>query len=252
VRLGQAVDDDRLLLHLLADVGHVGKRKAVVHHLLVDVVAHDDDVLAPEHLREGLQLIEGVGRARRVRGAVEDEGLGPRGDGLPELFRRQLEAFRLRGVDDDGRGVGQQHDVRVGYPVGRRDDHLVAPSEEDLGHVVQGVLRPGGHDDLGSPVGEAVVPAELFDDGVLELVDAADRGVLREPLLDGADGGGLDVVGRVEIGLPRAEADDVAPLLLEGLGLHRHRQRGRRPQHFRQGSELHGAYLLADGVGYFS
>jgi hypothetical protein len=49
-----------------------------------------------------------------------------RGDGRFQLHRGDLEALVDAGFDDDGLAVGQDHHVRVGYPVGGGDDDLVA------------------------------------------------------------------------------------------------------------------------------
>jgi hypothetical protein len=49
----------------------------------------------------------------------------------------------------------------------------------------------------------------------LQLGDAVDGGVFRLARIDRGHGGLLDVVGRVEIGLPRAQADHVLALRLE-------------------------------------
>ncbi len=71
-------------------------------------------------------------------------------------------------------------------------------------------LPPGADVDLRRRVGQAVLARELGDDGLLELGHAVDVGVFGLAALDGGDGGVLDVVGRVEVRLAGAQADDVA------------------------------------------
>ena len=77
-------------------------------------------------------------------------------------------------------------------------------------HVVDGLLRAGRDEDLGSRVLEPVVAPELGRDRVLELGGALDRRVTREPAADRRDAGIRDVHGRVEIRFADAKPDDVA------------------------------------------
>jgi hypothetical protein len=92
---------------------------------------------------------------------------------------------------------------------------------------VERVLAADVRHHLRTLVGEGVVACELRDYGVLQLVGAADGGVLRHPALEGLLGRGLDVGGGVEVGLARGEVDDVAPLLAQRRGLGRHGERRR-------------------------
>src|SRR4029078_1722409 len=95
--------------------------------------------------------------------------------------------------------------------------------------VVETWCRAGADDVLARLVVEAVLALELAGDCRLELRDAVDRGVLRRlAALDRRDRSPLDVVGRVEIRLPRPEPDHVTAGRLEGTRLVRDRDgRGR-------------------------
>ena len=126
-------------------------------------------------------------------------------DGL-ELGGRDLELLIGPGVDQDRGAAGQQGHVRVGDPVGRGDDHLVARVQDRLGQVVEALLAAAGDQDLVRLVLEAVVALELGDDGLLELRRAVHRRVLGEAVVDGRDGGLLDVIRGVEVRLPGARA----------------------------------------------
>jgi len=61
------------------------------------------------------------------------------------------------------------------------------------------VLAAAGDDDLVARVVQAVVALELGPDGILQLGDAVGGRILGEPLLEGLDGGGLDVGRGVEV-----------------------------------------------------
>ena len=115
--------------------------------------------------------------------------------------RRQLEAVLELGLDDDGLGASEQHDVGIAHPIGRRDDHLVARVERRQQRIVEHLLAARADGDLRRLVAHAVLALELLDDRALELGDAVDRGIFGLAALDRLDRRLLDVVGRVEIGL---------------------------------------------------
>src|SRR4029078_6619986 len=95
--------------------------------------------------------------------------------------------------------------------------------------VVETWCRAGADDVLARLVVEAVLALELAGDCRLELRDAVDRGVLRRlAALDRRDRSPLDVVGRVEIRLPRPEPDHITAGRLDGTRPVREREgRGR-------------------------
>ncbi len=118
-----------------------------------------------------------------------------------------------------GLPLAEQHDVRIGHPVGRRDDHLVAGIEGGHQRVVDGLLAAAADGDLLGGVVEVVLPLELGADRLAQRRGAGDRGILGLAAIDGGLSRRLDVVGGVEVRLAGAEADDVAAggLQLGGL-----------------------------------
>ena len=72
------------------------------------------------------------------------------------------------------------------------------------------MLASHGNQDLVRCVLDVVVAPEFVGDRLPELDDPVHRGVLGETLLDSLDRRGLDVLGRVEVGLAGPQADDVA------------------------------------------
>src|SRR3569832_1092907 len=81
------------------------------------------------------ELLAGVGDTGRVRRAVDDHEPSHRRDGCLELRRRDLEFLLNARINDDGYAVGQHHHVRVGDPVGRGDDDLVARIQQGLHQI---------------------------------------------------------------------------------------------------------------------
>ena len=226
VGLRHAVDDDRLLLDILAERGEARELEAVEDEAGVDLVGDDVDVLALHDLGQGQELVLTVSAAGRIGRVVEDEGLGRRGDRGLERLGGQEEAVLLAGRDYDGLALGQRDALGVGHPVGRGDDDLLALVDEGLDEVEEGALGPGGDDDLLGRVFDPEVLLEALGDGLAQGEDAVAIGVSCEVVADGLDPGLLDVLGRREIRLADAEVDDVDALGLHGLGLGRDLQGG--------------------------
>ncbi len=182
--------------------------------------------VAHEHVGHGLQLGLGVGGARRVRGAVEQQPLRLGRDRLFELLGHELEAVVLRAGHGNRRAFGQLHHVGIAHPIGRRDDHLVAGVERGQERVEQHLLAAGGGDDLLGRVVEIVLALELGRDRLLQRRRAAHIGVARLARIDRLLRGLAHVRRRVEIGLAGAEADHVLAGRLERARFHRHAHRG--------------------------
>ncbi len=154
-----------------------------------------------------------VGRGHRAGGvgrAVDEDGLGPRGDRGGDLL--EVEAEVGVGVDQHRGPAGQGDEVAVHHEIGVEDDHLVAGVDDAAEGQEQGARGARGDQDL------AVGVAELGVDGGLDLApklgDALGDGVGVEAVLDGVDRGGLDGSGDVEVGQADREVDRV----LHGLG----------------------------------
>src|SRR6185503_18258299 len=89
-----------------------------------------------------------------------------------------------------------------------RDD-LVAGFEQRERGVEQCLLAAGAEDDLGFLVIDSVIQAVALADRAAELGDAGHRRVLAEVPVNGVSGRGLGGLEGREVGLPRAEVDDL-------------------------------------------
>ena len=145
----------------------------------------------------------------RIGRTVNDEQTGPGRYGRLKLFRGDLESRFDTCPDDDGFPVCQPDHIRVGNPVGGRDDDLVAGVEQCLGQVEETLLATAGDEDLIRPVFQTVVTAEFRYNRLLEFSGSVNGGVAREPGVDRLYGGGPDMVGRIEIRFAGTEPDDV-------------------------------------------
>jgi len=108
------------------------------------------------------------------------------------------------------------------------------------------LLAAAADGDLRRLVGKAVLALELLGDGALELGDAVDGGVFCLAALDRLDRRLLDIVGRVEVGLAGAKADDVEArrLQLARLAGNGHGRRGLDP--FERAGDQSHVDLLED------
>jgi hypothetical protein len=132
---------------------------------------------------------------------------------------RDLVIVFRRGRDDDRFRADELGHFGIAQPVGGRDDDFIARIERGQHGVETGMLRAAVDDDLGRLVIEPVVGLELFADGGAQFRNAGGRRVLGEPGVERSHRRGLDVLGRVEVGLAGAEADDILAFGLHGLGL---------------------------------
>ena len=137
-----------------------------------------------------------------------------------ELLDRHLEAGLLGGVDDLRHAAGEGDRLGIGRPVRRRDDHLVAGIAQRGEGGEHGVLAAVGDEHLRGRALEAAVAQRLGGDRLAQLGQPG-RGRVAVVARVGARrrGGGDDVLGRREVRLPRAEADDVLAGGLQRLGL---------------------------------
>ena len=113
------------------------------------------------------------------------------------------------GRHDDRLGLGQQHHVRVGNPVGRRDDDLIAGIEHGLAHIVEALLAAAGNQYLVSRIVQPVVAFEFRYNGFFKCRGTVNRRIAGEAVLDGLDTSGLDVVRCIEVRLAGAESDNI-------------------------------------------
>ena len=168
--------------------------------------------MTKQDLAERLKLVLRIGGAGRVVRAVQDEEPGSRCDCRLELRGGDLVAIFGTAIWKDRHAVRQQDHVRVGHPVRSRNDGFIAGVHHRHDHVVNGLLRAGGDQYLGSRVVESVVAAKLGCDRVLQLRRSFDRRVTRKAAANRGDARVRNVRRRIEVRLADAQPDDVAPL----------------------------------------
>jgi hypothetical protein len=159
-----------------------------------------------------------VGGARRVGGRVQEHPSGPRRDGRLQLLRRQAEAGRGVAGDQNGLALADLDNVRIGGPIGRRNDDLVARIERRHHGVEEDLLGAGRDRDLVQLVGQRVLALEFLADRLLQFRRAVECGVFRFAAVDRIRGGLLHVFRRVEIRLTGAEDDHRLAFALHGGG----------------------------------
>ena len=232
VGLGDTVDDHAAVAQLRHDDGHGDVARVAVHEVLVDLVGDHPDPGVGGPAADGLDLVGRVHGTGRVGGRGEDQRAGVARAGRLQLLER--DAPPRRGGRRHGHdGAARQLDLLgVADPVGRGQQHLVARVDQRLERRVERVLAAVGHHHLGRVAVEAEVAGGLVGDRLAQLRQARGGGVVVQALVGGGLGRGLDDVrGRREVGLARAEADDVLALRAQGTGLGVDRQRrglGRR------------------------
>ena len=225
VGLGYAVDDDHAVLQF-GELGHRGVLTDVVD-VLINLVGQDDDALvAQQDVLQSLQFLAGIDGTRGIAGRTEDEGAGARCDGGLQLLRCNLEVLLDAGLHDHGRTVGQEHHLRITYPVGGGDDDLVALVHQGHDGVADALLGTVGTENLGRCVVHAVLALQFVHDGLAQAGIAGDGRVAAPVVADGLDGGLLDVFGRVEVGFAHTHVDDVDALCLQFAAALAHGQRG--------------------------
>ena len=158
---------------------------------------------------------DGAGRVRR---RIEDDGLGARRDGLLDGVGSDAEVFGLVGFEIDDLAAAVLDDVLVGDPVGDGQDDFVSVIDEHLEGIEKRELAAGSEDRFVGRVVGAEVAGVALDDGFAHLGDAGDDGVAREVLVDGLDGGVLDVARRGEVGLAGSEVDQLGALCAQSGG----------------------------------
>ncbi len=228
VRLGHPVDHDAGVRDLRHLHGHRGEQRVAVDEVLVDLVGDDPDPLLRGPLADRSDLIGGVDGPGRVGGGDEDEQLGVGGQCFVEVGHRYAVPRVLCGGDDHRHAAGQPDRLRVGGPVGRGQQCLVAGVEQRGEGVVERLLAAVGHEHLVRVDVVVGVPLGLRGDGVTQCRKAAGGRVpVHGGVLAGGPGSLDDVVRGREVGFARAESDDRAPRGFESLGLGVHGEGGR-------------------------
>ena len=204
IGLGDAVHHDAPLGHAGAEHRQRPGLGVVVDEVLVDLVGQHPQPVLLDPGADGPDLVGGVDRPGRVGRRDEEQHLGLRGASSLELLDGDLVVVGLVGDHRDRDAAGELDRLGVRRPVRRRDDHLVAGVEHRGERLVDGLLPAVGDDDLAGLHGVPAVAQRLVGDRLLELGQAAGRGVavvLR--VAAGLNSGLDDVVGSREVGLAR-------------------------------------------------
>ena len=131
---------------------HGGKRRefdTIIADVFVDIVRQGPDLrMFQQHIRQPAQFVRRIGRAGRVARAVQHQPFGLWRDGGFELFRRHLEISLCGTFDKNRHAAVQPGQVRIGHPVGRGHDDLVAVIHRGGEGVEDDLLATGANGNL--------------------------------------------------------------------------------------------------------
>ena len=185
----------------------------------VALVEEQIDATLVGEVDDALEVFAGDDGAGGVRGRIENDRLGARGDGGFDGVGGDAEVFGLTGFEEDNLAAGVLNDVFEADPVGDRQDHFVAVIDEDLERVEERVLSAGREDGFVDAVVRTEVAGVPLDDGFAHVGDAGNDGVAREVGLDGDDGSVLNMARRGKVRFARTEVDEVDALGAQFGGL---------------------------------
>src|SRR5208282_1523577 len=221
------------------EAGHGERPAAAVEEVGVTLIGEQPDAAAAADVQDLGELVFGKDGSGGIRRRIHYDHARFRRDGGLDVASEQAEAVVLVGLDEDGLAAGVFDDVGKTDPAGDGDDDFIAGIHKHVDGVEDGVLLADAHDTFGGLVGGAELRGVPFADGLAQGLDAAGGRVLGEVLLQGADGGALDVVRSGEVGLAGAEVDNVNAASFVTLRLDHDRQGGRFGDAFDALRELH-------------
>ena len=211
IGLGDAVDEDGVLLDLLAKRRNACECSTVIDELIVNLVRDDVQIVLDADVRDCLERFLRIDSTGRIRGVIEDDGLGLVRDGRLELLRRELETLLLADVNNDRYAAKQTHHFIVADPVRGRHDHLIARvnqrSQRDIDHV----LCTAGDDRLRRLILQTVIRLHAVANRLTQLNHTGCGRISRFSVADRAHTRIADAVGCGKIGLAGAKADNVLP-----------------------------------------
>ena len=215
-----------MMMSVLFGLMHAARRQSLASMVQVDITLVGDDIDAaimrqPQHRGHVLGLHH---RAGRIVGRIQQNDFGARRDRALHHVGGQREIVPFVGGDVDRLAAGIAHDVFEGNPVGHRHNDFVAVIDQHLDGIEQGMLAADGGDAILALVVGAEVGSVALDDGVAQFGRAAYRRVLGEVVADGGDGRFLDVLGRGEMRLSRAQIDQVRAGRAKFIGFSGYRQ----------------------------
>lgn len=168
VGLGHPVDHHGAVGQFRNFHRHRGEPGVPVDEVLVDLVGEHPQVVFEGPPADLADLLGRVHCAGRVRGGDEQQHLGAVGAGRLQLLDRGQVASGLVGDHVDRGSSGQPDRFRVGGPVGRDHDDLVARIEQRGERLVDRLLAAVGDQDLVRLHPVAGVAQRLSRDGFLE------------------------------------------------------------------------------------
>ena len=205
-----------------------GEETSAVVEINVALVAHDPDATLGGHAHHRRHVFGRERCAGGIVGEVQQQDLGPRRNSLFQHLRGDGKIVLLFALDKDTLAAGVLHHVLKRDPVGNGDDDFVAMVDEYLEEIEQGMFAADRGDHLFALVIAAEISRVAFDDGIAQLFDSADGGVLREISLNGCNRGILDVLGGGKVGLASRKVNQVNALCAQLVAFGNRRQRGRR------------------------
>ena len=156
VGLGEAVEEDRALLHAgqgrEADV-----LLAAVRQVAVDLIGDDDEVVLLGKGRDGQEVLARHDGARRVVRVADEQRLRLGRHVLLELIRRDAELVLNLGRYGDGLAAREDRAGLVGDVARLRDEDFVAGGEDGAHDEVERLTDADRHEDVGVGVIGAVV-----------------------------------------------------------------------------------------------
>ena len=228
VRFRHTIDHHRSLFHIRVDSSHIGEGYSIIENFFVNVVRYGQHIILNKDFHQFHQFCLSIDRTCGVGRAVDDDGPGSGIDDFLQLTRSDFESIGYVCFQNDRLCARQDDDIRIGNPVRRGNDDLIALFEEHLSQIIKSMFRTAGYHNLRTGIIQFVIPVELADDSIFQLVDPSDRGVLGESLFNRLNSRLFHVIRRIKIRLAGAEPDDVPALCTQGIGLHGNRQGGRR------------------------
>ena len=247
IGLGNAVDDDGLLLDLRAEGGDAAVLFVVVDELFVDLVGDDVEAALHGQIGDGLKLRAAPDAAVGVVGRVDDERLRPVGDVGTQHVGGDDEVVLLAAAHHHRHAAGHAHHLGIAQPAGRGQKHLVAGIEQHAQGCEDGLLRAAGDDHLRGRVVHAVVQMELFADFLAQIQRARHGRVARDARVDGEFARVVDVFRRAEVRLAGGKTDHVHALGAQLLGARVDDQRdgGRNRESAFGESKRHKKHILS-------
>ena len=228
VGLSNTVDDDALVRNLGHQRGHRDKTVLAVGEVFVDLVGDDPDALLDSPAANGLDLFGRIHGAAGVVWRHEQQHLGATGERCIELFYGDPESGLFGGFDNHRNTASESDGFGIRGPVRGRQNHFVAWVAQCCERREHCVLAATCDQHLVGSGLKAAVAQGLHSDGLTQLGQTS--GWCVAMVLDVATCSNRcfnDVLWRREVGLARAETDDVLASGLERLGLGVNGKRGR-------------------------